>query len=165
MKDEVVGETLIEAIERIKSKVDFTGAIESFQVSDTEILEVAPWFQDFENRAIHFVSSGDTSSVEPGTGIFSEILDGLFTRTRCLFKTGTEEERNLFKASYASRMMSTNFAAFDSVLTAHLKDLATVQVDNNINQTLLEKIKSAGADCYPSIQGIPKVFTSGKNSF
>jgi len=165
VKDEVVGETLLEAIERIKSKVDFTGVLESFSISNAEKLAVAPWFQDFENRAIHFITSGDTSSVEPETGIFSKILDGLFTRSRCLFKTGSDEERNLFKASYASRMMSTNFAAFDSVLTAHLKDLATVQVDNNINQTLLEKIKAAGADCYPSIQGIPKVFTSGKNWF
>ncbi len=47
----------------------------------------------------------------------------------------------------------------------HLKDLSGILPDPTITQTLLEKAKTAGADTYISLQGVPKVFCVGANSF
>jgi hypothetical protein len=46
-----------------------------------------------------------------------------------------------------------------------LKDLIGVQPDPSMTQTLLNKCIAAGADTYVSLQGVPKVFCSGENSF
>jgi hypothetical protein len=47
----------------------------------------------------------------------------------------------------------------------HLKDLVGILPDPTITQTLLTKAQDVGADCYVSIQGVPKTFTSGGNKF
>jgi len=68
-------------------------------------------------------------------------------------------------AAYASRGLSVDFNGSNTTLTMHLKDLATIQPDPSMNQTLLNKCELAGADVYISIQGVSKVFCSGANSF
>ena len=42
----------------------------------------------------------------------------------------------------------------------NLKDLANVAADTNISETLLERIKAVGADCFASIEGLPKVLSN-----
>ena len=68
-------------------------------------------------------------------------------------------------AAYASRGLSVDFAGSNTTITMHLKDLATIQPDPSMTQTLLNKCELAGADVYISIQGVAKVFCSGANSF
>lgn len=68
-------------------------------------------------------------------------------------------------ASYAGRAFSTNFGGSNTTQVMHLKDLIGVQPDPSMTQTLLEQAVAAGADTYVSIQGVPKVFTSGANRF
>lgn len=68
-------------------------------------------------------------------------------------------------ASYWGRALSTNFNGSDTTQTMHLKDLIGVQPDPSMTQTLLNQCQAAGADVYASIQGVPKVFTSGANDF
>ncbi len=46
-----------------------------------------------------------------------------------------------------------------------LKALATIQPDSSMNETKLEKAKTAGVDTYPSIEGVPAVFDTGANKF
>lgn len=71
----------------------------------------------------------------------------------------------LFMASYAGLGLSTNFAGSNTTQTMHLKSLATINADPTLTQTQLTLAVAAGADTYPSIQGVPKIFCSGANQF
>lgn len=160
----VTGETIEEALLRLKQVVAFAGVIETFETSDAETLALAPLIQDADNKMIRIICTGDEDDVETG-GIAVNIREQNFTRTRHLFKTGSVSDRMSYKFAYASRMMSTNFNAENQALTDHMKDLVGVSADQNVDDTLLQKIVAAGSVCYPSIQGIAKVFSSGKNWF
>jgi len=69
------------------------------------------------------------------------------------------------QAAYAGRGLSTAFSGSNTTQTQHLKDLVGIQPDAGMTQTILNKCKTAGADVYASIQGVPKTFTSGANDF
>ncbi len=71
----------------------------------------------------------------------------------------------LFSASYASRGLSVVFSGSNTTITMHLKPLRGILPDPNITDTILTTAIAAGADTYPSIQGIPAVFCSGANTF
>ena len=47
----------------------------------------------------------------------------------------------------------------------HLKDLIGVQPDSGMTESILTKCKSAGADVYISLQGVPKTFCTQGNTF
>ena len=47
----------------------------------------------------------------------------------------------------------------------NLKTLAGINVDTGITQTTMTEAIAAGADVYVSLGGVPKVFTSGTNTF
>ena len=68
-------------------------------------------------------------------------------------------------AAYAGRALSTNFNGSNTTQTMHLKSLSGTQPDPGITQTILTSAIAAGADTYPSIQGVAKVFCSGANDF
>lgn len=71
----------------------------------------------------------------------------------------------VFAASYAGRALSIDFSGSNTTITMHLKDMIGVQPDPSMTQTLLGQCVAAGADTYVSLQGVPKVFTSGANTF
>ena len=75
------------------------------------------------------------------------------------------QECLVMASSYAGRALSVNFNGSDTTQTMHLKDLLGVQPDPSMTQTLLNECIAAGADSYPSIAGVAKVFTSGANKF
>lgn len=165
LDNEVDGESLLEAITRLKGKVDFVGVIETFETTNAETMAVAPYIQEQNNALTRFFASGDTASLEDG-GVIKAILDQNFTRSRALFKTGTDVDRLKFKCAYASQNMSVNFSQEGSTRTDHLKDLVGVSPDQNIDDQLYIKIQNAGAVCYPVIaQATAKLMSSGKNLF
>jgi hypothetical protein len=51
------------------------------------------------------------------------------------------------------------------MLTMHLKDLVGITPDPGITQTILEACKTIGADVYTYIGPLPKVFSTGGNTF
>ena len=163
--EEIAGESILEAVQRLKEKVEFVGVLETFEASKEETLEVAPYIQEQNNSLLRAFAEGDTDTLEEG-GVIKEVLDQGFTRTRALFKTGTPEDRLKFKAAYLSQNMSVNFSQAGSTRTDHLKDLVGVTPDDNIDDQLLLKVKEVGAVCYPRISGATaKVFSSGANTF
>lgn len=142
--------------------VQYFGLMFSSLLSQSQMLACAAVVQALNK--IEFIVSNDPASVDPG-GALDLLRSGGFTQSRGLFYGGTDIEALVMQASYAGRALSTNFSGSNTTQTMHLKDLQGVQPDASMTQTLLNKCKLAGADTYISLQGIPKVFCSGENSF
>lgn len=100
-------------------------------------------------------------------GSLDLLTTGGFHNTRGLLYigAGVTADSLVMMASYAGRALSVDFQGSNTTSTMHLKDLLGVQPDIGITQTILNSAQLAGADCYPSLQGVPKVFTSGANQF
>ncbi len=156
------GETIAGAITRASDLVQFFGIIGTVIYAEADMLAAAAVVQALNK--IFFAVSDDAASVEIG-GYLDLITTGGFTQTRGLYYGSTESAALVMMAAYASRGLSTNFDGSNTTSTMHLKDLLGVQPDPSMTQTLLVKCIDAGADTYVSLQGVPKVFTSGENQY
>lgn len=166
-------ESQVEAFNRLKATVLFCGwittdtiandlsAIETESSASVEEATISSAI-NAENNKIQFVVSNDSTDVD---GIFTDIKNLGFIKTRCLFYGGTETEAKIMMASYASKAMSTVFEASLTTQTMHLKPLAGVLPDPVMTETLLAKCKTAGVDSYISIEGVACVFSTGANGF
>lgn len=156
-------ETLDAAIVRTKDLVQYFGLMSSAIESQVDMLAAAAVVQPL-NKIVFFVQRA-SASVEVG-GSLDLLTTGGFTHSRGLYYgVATDVEALVMQASYAGRALSVNFSGSNTTITMHLKDLTGVQPDPTITQTLLNKALAAGADTYPSLEGVPKVFCSGENSF
>lgn len=159
----ITGETLAAAIVRTESLVQYFGLMVNAIPSQVDMLAAAAAVQAL-NKIAFFVSN-DSAAVEVG-GYLDLLRTGSLTQSRGLFYgASTVTDALGMMAAYAGRGLSTNFSGSNTTSTMHLKDLAGVQPDPVMTQTLLTKCQAAGADVYISLQGVPKVFCSGKNSF
>lgn len=163
------GETLAAAITRTAGLVQYFGIIAdqtTTVISSADVLAAAAVIQPLNK--IGFFASYASADIETG-GLLDELTTGGFSQSRGLYygdnSTSKELDTVVFMASYAGRALSTNFSGSNTTSTMHLKDLIGVQPDPTMTQTLLNKAIAAGADSYPSLQGVPKVFCSGANSF
>lgn len=156
-------ETLDHAITRTSDLVQYFGLMSTQIELEAHTLAAAAVVQAL-NKIAFFVQRNSTA-VNPG-GILDELTTGGFYKSRGLYYgTDTDLKALVMQASYAGRALSTIFAGSNTTQTMHLKDLAGVQPDPTMTQTILEKCKLAGADTYPSLQGVPKVFCVGANHF
>lgn len=158
------GETLLEAIARIESQVQFVGIITNLEIEDAVITTTSNSIQASAKYIWlhHFLSTAD---LEPTTGITSTIKDAGNDRTRCLFYTVSLTKANLMKSAFAGRGFSVIFNGSNTTHTMHLKELKTILPDSGMTQTILEKAKVSGADCYVSIAGVQSVWCSEPNEF
>lgn len=170
-------ETLTAAIARTSGLVEyfgimdtyraFTGGFPTYQHDSADVLEVAAAVQAI-NKVVFFVFSAE-ADIAPDTGTVDMVRLGGFGKTRCLYYGGEDAVSNTsmlpMQAAYAGRALSVAFDGNNTTQTMHLKDLVGVQPDPLMTQTILNAAVAAGADSYPSIQGVPKVYTSGKNSY
>lgn len=157
------GESIAAAITRTVGLVQYFGIISTILYGSVDTLAAAAVVQAL-NKIIFFVSrtAGD---VNPG-GLLDELRTGGFSQSRGLFYGGADDPTALIMASsYAGRGLSVDFSGSNTTITMHLKDLTGVQPDPSMTQTLLTSCLVAGADTYVSLQGVPKVFCSGANSF
>jgi hypothetical protein len=156
-------ETLAAAITRTVGLVQYFGIINDSILSQTDLLAAAAVIQPL-NKIGAFVSRS-SADVETA-GKLDLLRSGGFTKSRGIYYGATTDTDALVMlASYAGRALSTNFSGSNTTQTMHLKDLAGVQPDPSMTQTLLTKCKAAGADTYISLQGVAKVFCSGANKF
>lgn len=159
----LVSETLDDAITRTADVVQYFGLMSNAIESQADMLASAAVIQAL-NKIGFFVQKA-SASIAPG-GSLDMLTTGGFTQSRGLYYGSTDDLSALImQAAYAGRALSTNFSGSNTTSTMHLKDLTGVQPDPTMTQTLLNKALAAGADSYPSLQGIPKVFCSGANSF
>lgn len=157
-----VSETLAAAITRTSSLVQYFGIMSAQIESQTDMLAAAAVIQ--ASTKIGFFVQTSTATIAPG-GSLDMLTTGDFKQSRGLFYDGTTLAALEFQAAYASRGMSTVFTGSNTTSNMHLKQLATIQPDPGITQTLLNQAQAAGADCYVSLQGFPCVFSSGANDF
>lgn len=155
-------ETLVAAITRTQPLVQFFGVMATQIESQVDMLAAAAYIQS-QNMMGFFVQR-TSADVQPG-GSLDLLRTGSFTQSRGLLYIDTAANALLFQAAYAGRALSTNFSGSNTTLNMNLKQLAGIQPDPGITQTILNAAKLAGADCYPSIQGFPCVISSGANDW
>lgn len=157
------GEVIGDAIVRTEDLVQYFGIIGSVIFDQADILAAAAVVLPLNKIA--FWVQRDPATVNPG-GTLDLLRTGDFTNSRGLFYgSDNDSDALVMMASYAGRGLSTDFSGSNTTQTMHLKDLLGVQPDPSMTQTLLNLCLAAGADTYVSLQGVAKVFTSGKNSF
>lgn len=156
------GETFATAVTRTEDLIQYFGLMATVILSQVDLLAVAAVVQALNK--ICFAVNNESASVEVG-GALDLLRSGGFSQTRGLYYGSTDAASLVEQASYAARGLSTNFSGSNTTSTMHLKDLIGVQPDPSMTQTLLNKCIAAGADTYVSLQGVPKVFCSGENSF
>jgi len=166
-------ESQVEAFNRLQSKVLFCGfmttdtiandlaAIEEGSSSSIEEATLSSVI-NAENNKIHFVVSNNTVDID---GIFTDIKNLGFRKTRCLYYGVSEEKAKIAMAAAASRGMSTVFEGSLTTQTMNLKTLVGVEPDSTMTQTLLGKCETAGVDCYVSFEGVPSYYSTGANGF
>lgn len=154
------GESLEEAIERIKSKVRFSGVMTAQYMEDAAV-----------ESASDYISSQDMIfvnvwySVEDILGQCTSIQSASQTQTRCLVYTNGLEDAKLMMAAYVGRAFSVNFSGSSTSQTMNLKTLTNVEPDTGIDQTSYTNAKTAGVDLYISYDGDSAVLSSGGNSY
>lgn len=156
------GETIDQAILRTQALVQYF-AIMSAELVTASVLPLAAALVQTLNKLM-LVVSYTAADIAPG-GMLDLLRTGGFTQTRGLFYDDVLLTALEFMAAYAGLGFSTVFTGSDTTQTMHLKTLATIQPDPNLTQTLLNQALAAGADTYPSLQGVSKVFCSGANDF
>lgn len=156
-------ETLDMALTRTKDLVQYFAVMTNYVETSQETLDAAAIIQALNKMAVF--AQRTEASVNPG-GLLDQLRSGGFWRSRGLYYGGATDLSALqMKAAYAGRAFSTVFAGSNTTQTMHLKDLATIQPDPSMTQTIKEKCTAAGADIYASIRGVSKVLTSGENRF
>lgn len=156
-------ETLDAAIVRTQGLVQYFGVMASEIEIQTVMLAAAAIIQSL-NKIAFFVSR-TAADVAPG-GLLDLLRSGDLNQSRGLYYGGADDTSALvFMASYASRGLSVNFSGSNTTLTMNLKDLAGVQPDPSMTQTLYNECKTAGVDIYVSFQGVAKVASFGANAF
>ncbi len=113
---------------------------------------------------ILFLSSNDTSLLNSG-GAFYNVQAARETFARCLLYTVNALQARLFAAAYAARGMATNWDGAATASTQQLKDLVGVLPDPGITSTLSNTCETVGVDYYTNIGGLPKLFSTGGNTF
>ncbi len=166
------GQTIAAAISASVGLIQFFGVICTHSVAElgqTDLLAAAAVVQAL--NVISLWVSYNQADIAPG-GMIDMLRSGSFTQARGLYY-GTNAATTIlqalaacqYMAAYAGLGLSTNFNGNNTTQTMHLKALATIQPDPTMTQSILTVALAAGADTYVSIQGLPKVFCSGLNSF
>lgn len=168
------GESWSTAITRTQGLVSYFGNMVNelnSVIGQTDMLAAASTIQALNNTCIGFCVSNVSDDISPG-GMLDLIRSSSDTNMRGLYYGDSTTVGGiaginalLFMASYAGLGLSTNFNGSNTTQTMHLKTLAGISFDPTLTQTQLTNAIAAGADTYPSLQGIAKVFCSGQNSF
>ena len=155
-------ETLDQAILRSSTLVQYFGVMAT-EICTQPILLLAASVIQTLNKLLFDVTFTASDLLAGGRCV--AIQQANFTQTRCLFYDDVLADSLTFMAAYAGLGLSTVFTGSNTTQTMHLKTLSGISPDPNITQTILTNAISAGADTYPSLQGVSKVFCSGANDF
>lgn len=161
-------ETYSQAITRLSQDVYFQGVITTRAVKDTDAVAASTTVQAMQ-KCILFLPASSTDALTAGTGLFDQTKANQFTKN-LLYTFGADSNTQalnarLFAAAYASRGLSVNYSGSNTTITMNLKDLAGLQADTNINETILSQAAAVGADCFVSLEGLPKVISNAYNQY
>lgn len=154
------GESLEEAIERIKSQVAFTGVMTALYMEDGAVESASDYIS---SQDMIFVNAW--YSATDITGMCTQIQQASQQQTRCLVYTNSFEDAKLMMAAYVGRAFSVNFSGSQTSQTMNLKSLTNVVPDTGIDQTDYTNAEEAGVDLYVSYEGDPAVKSNGGNGY
>ena len=146
-----------DAISRMYGLVYFGGVLTTKDMTSEEMIEASDTVQALDCLLI--LPSADYLDMEEG-GLFATIIGKGNYKTKCVLYTLSKEKAYTMAAAYAGRGFATNYSAQNSCITMNLKDLATIEADTGISQTLYNKAKALGVDLYTDIEGLPKVISN-----
>lgn len=161
-------ETTSQAITRLAGEIYFEGILTTRALADEEAVAAAETVQGLQNRVMPIPAS-QLTALTASTGLFSKIQT--YTHAKPLLYTLGEDaddqalNSRLFAAAYLSRALAVNYNGSNTTLTMNLKDLVGLQADTNINETILAQAAAVGADCFVSLEGLPKVISNSQNGF
>ena len=159
----LVSETLVAAITRTQPLVQYFGVMTTQIESQADMLAAGALIQT-QSHARLFCA--DEYRCNCSRWFYWILLrTGTLTQSRGLFYDSTTLAALEFQAAYAGRALSTVFTGSNTTQNMHLKQLATIQPDPGITQTLLTEAQTAGADCYVSLQGNPYVLHPALTTF
>lgn len=150
-------EPLGDAISRMSTEVYFGGVLTTKDMTDSEMIAASDTVQALDCLLI--LPSANYLDMEEG-GLFATIIGKGNYKTKCVLYTLSTEKAYIMAAAYAGRGFATNYSAQNSCITMNLKDLATIEADTGISQTLYNKAKTLGVDLYTDIEGLPKVISN-----
>lgn len=156
-------ETYSQAITRLAGEIYFEGILTTRTVTDDEAVAASILVQSMNNRILMLPASS-VNALTAETGLFAKVASN--TRTKCVLYTLGEDEETaalnarLFAAAYLSRGFAVNYSGSNTTITMNLKDLVGIQADTNISEGILSQCVAIGADCFPSIEGLPKVISN-----
>lgn len=155
------------AIPRTIGLVPYFGVMTTTILVQADLLAAAAVIQ--ANQLIGFFPADTAADIAAG-GKLDLLRSGNFTQSRGLYygdTTGSPAGINAirFAAAYAGRALSTNFAGSNTAQTMNLKDLAGIQPDPTMTQTIQTAATAAGADTYVNLAGVSKVLCAGANQF
>lgn len=154
------GESLENAIDRIKGKVRFTGVLTTEYMSNSACRTASTYINSLDMIWVNvWYSAADI------TGTCLEIQQANENQTRCLVYTDGFENAKVFAAAYAGRAFSVNFSGSSTSQTMNLKTLTGVSPDTGIDQTAYNNAETAGVDLYVSYEGDPAVVSNGANKY
>jgi hypothetical protein len=157
------GEALAAGIQRLNQLIFFGGVLwAGYAPGNPEVLAASAVVQ--VTKTLLFAPSNLLTDIQAG-GLFQVVQASLFTYTRGLLYTISQQLSRFFAAAYAGRAMSVNFLGSNTTLTMHAKDLAGVLPDPGITQTVLTTCQTVGADVYTTFGPLSKVFSTGGNTF
>ncbi len=154
-------ESITQAVARVNDLIYFNGIISTVYPASGNMKTTADAIQSYGNKML-ILPSADVNDVD---GAFTDIKDAADTETRCLLYTLSALEARLFAAATAGRGFSTNFAGSNTTITLNLKQLATIDADTGITQTIYEACKVAGVDVYVSYNGFSGYVSNGANKY
>ena len=152
-------ETLSAGIARIANEIYFEGILTTKAADDSEYSAASTAVQAMQNRVLMLPRSSSSAF----SGIFNTVKNN--TNTKCLYYSyGTNAAQNarIFAAAYLSKALSVNYNGSNTTMTMNLKDLAGIEADTNISETILGQCATVGADCFPSIEGLAKVISNAQ---
>ena len=154
-------ETTAQAIARLAQEIYTEGILTTRNISDSEAVDASNLVEAMPNNIL-FLTDIATTTLADG-GLFATIANNKNTRKLLYLNGATNDEKRakakIFAAAFASRGLSVNYGGSNSTITMTYKDLAGVEVDTNINETILAQCEAVGADVYCSIEGLPKVIS------
>lgn len=145
------GETIVEAITRLSSEVQFTPFITNLLVEDAVAESTSTAIEATDK--IWFNVWSDSNDLD---GVISTIKSAN-NRTIALFYTNVSNSHK-FLGAYPSTLCSVNFSGDNTFINANtqLRTLPTVPVDN-IGQAIFDKASTVGAIIYSNNGGLAGV--------
>lgn len=153
-------ETLAEAITRLSGEIYFEGILTTRDLTQEEAVAASTLVESMKDRILMLPGY----AVADLTGLFAQVTNNVYTRP-VIYLTGADTNAKklnsrLFAAAYLSRGLAVNYSGSKTTMTMNLKDLAGITADTAISETILNQCVTAGADCYPSIEGLAKVMSN-----